>query len=109
MALRDWDKRLITPETALALTGDRGVYFTAEVAELSQFAPEGGGARQADQVQVNMRCAECRQSITLLAAADLMAPRAEGQPTTLGDLMSDILRHQVTAHDQSLSGGKGHG
>lgn len=109
MALRDWDRRLITPESALWLTGDHGVYFTAEVAELSQFAPEGG-ARQPDQVQINLRCAECRQSVTLLAAiADLMAPRVEGQPTTLGDLMSDILRHQVTAHDQSLSGGRANG
>lgn len=110
MPLRDWDSRLITPESALWLTGDRAVFFTAEVAQLSQFAPEGGGPAQPDQIQLNMRCRECGQSITLLAAErDLTAPRVAGGDTTAGDLISDILRHQVTAHNQSLSGGKAHG
>jgi len=110
MPLRDWDSRLITPESALWLTGDRAVFFTAEVARLSQFEPEGGGAAQRDQIQLNMRCRECGQSITLLAAEpDITAPRVEGGDTTAGDLISDILRHQVTAHDQSLSGGSRNG
>lgn len=106
MALRDWDRRLIAPEDALRLTGDRAVYFTAERAELAQFAPEGGGAALPDQLQINMRCGQCHQSVTMLAAEqDVTAARLEGGETTIGDLMSDVLRHQVTAHDQSLSGG----
>jgi len=110
MALADWDSRLIGPERALRLTGDLPVFFTAEVAELSQFSPEGGGQSQPDQVQLNMRCRACGQSITLLAATpDLVAPRVEGGDTTLGDLISDVLRHQVMAHDQPLSGGSRHG
>jgi len=110
MALRDWDSRLIAPERALWLTGDRCIYFTAEIANLSQFDPEGGGPPQRDQIQINMRCRACDQSITLLAAEpDLMAPRIAGGDTTAGDLISDILRHQVMAHNQPLSGGKSDG
>jgi hypothetical protein len=110
MALRDWDRRLIAPETALMLVGDVGVYFTAERAELGQFAPEGGGAGVPDQLQINLRCCQCDQSVTMLAATqDITAARIDGQPLTLGELMSDILRHQVMAHDQPLSGGKSHG
>lgn len=109
MALADWDRRLISPETALRLTGDTGVYFTAQRADLSQYEPEGGGPRQPDQLQINMRCGQCHQSITLLATAGLAEPEISGGVTTIGDLMSDVLRHQVTAHDQKLSGGSGHG
>lgn len=109
MALADWDRRLIAPETALRLTGDIGVYFTCQRADLSQFEPEGGGPRQADQIQINMRCRVDGQSITLLAVAGPAEPEVSGQETTLADLMSDILRHQVMAHDQPLSGGKSNG
>jgi hypothetical protein len=110
MALADWDRRLIAPERALWLAGDWAVYFTAEVSNLSQFAPEGGGPPQRDQIQINMRCRQCGQSITLLAAEpDLTAARVEGGDTTAGDLISDVLRHQVMAHDQPLSGGKSDG
>jgi hypothetical protein len=110
MALRDWDSRLISPESCLRLVGDVDVFFTAERADLAQFAPEGGGPVLPDQLQINMRCAACGQSITMLAAEqDVTAPAIQGGETTIGDLMSDVLRHQVTAHDQSLSGGKAHG
>lgn len=109
MPLADWDRRLIAPETALRLTGDVGVYFTCQRADLSQFEPEGGGPRQGDQIQINMRCSADGQSITLLAVAGPAEPEVSGQQTTLGDLMSDILRHQVMAHDQPLSGGAGNG
>jgi hypothetical protein len=109
MVLADWDRRLIAPETALNLTGDIGVYFTCQRADLTQYEPEGGGPRLADQIQVNMRCSACHQSITLLARAGLAEPEVSGQETSLGDLMSDILRHQVMAHDQPLSGGRHHG
>jgi hypothetical protein len=107
--LRDWDARLITPDAALWLVGDLPVYFTCQRADLAQFEPEGGGPRQADQLQINMRCGECRQSIVLLATAGAAEPEVSGAQTTHGDLMSDILRHQVMAHDQPLSGGKAHG
>jgi hypothetical protein len=103
--LRDWDARLITPETCLRLVGDLPVYFTCQRSELSQFEPESGGPRQGDQLQINMRCRACGQSIVLLARAGAAEPEVCGGDTTMGDLMSDILRHQVTAHDQKLSGG----
>ena len=107
--LREWDARLITPEAALWLVGDLGIYFTCQRAELSQFDPEGGGPRQGDQLQINMRCSACHQSIVLLATAGPAEPEVSGGETTHGDLMSDILRHQVMAHDQPLSGGQAHG
>lgn len=109
MALSDWDRRLITPEAALTLTGDVEVYFTCQRADLSQFEPEGGGPRQPGQIQINMRCSGCRQSITLLAVAGPAEPEVSGGATTIADLMSDVLRHQVMAHDQPLSGGKANG
>ena len=107
--LADWDARLIAPETALRLVGDLGVYFTCQRADLAQFEPEGGGARQADQLQINMRCGQCHQSIVLLATAGAAEPEVSGAETSIGDLISDILRHRVMAHDQPLSGGKAHG
>jgi hypothetical protein len=107
--LREWDARLITPEACLWLVGDLGVYFTCQRADLAQFEPEGGGPRQPDRLQINMRCCQCRQSIVMLATAGTAEPEVSGGQTSIGDLMSDILRHQVMAHDQPLSGGKAHG
>jgi hypothetical protein len=108
MALADWDRRLISPEAALWIVGDQPVYFTCERAELSQFEPEGGGPRRPDQLQINMRHGGgCGQSVCLLAAdPDPTAPRLQGAATTQGDLITAILRHLVTAHDQPLSGVK---
>ena len=109
MALADWDPRLITPGRALQLAGDWPVYFDAGQARLSQYEPEAGGQRLADQWQVNCRCGKDHQSITMLGRFSL---REDGAPewvefasTTVGDLLSDVLRHMVTAHDLSLSGG----
>jgi hypothetical protein len=98
MALADWDARLITPERALRLAGDWPLYATAELAALSQFEPEGGGGRAIDRWQLNLRCRKDGQSITLLERD------GASYETSLGDLLSAVLRHLVTAHDQSLSG-----
>jgi hypothetical protein len=96
MALADWDPRLISPERALRLVGDWPVYATAELAELSQFTPEGGGPAAADRLQHNLRCGHCGQSVTLLAEAPQLS-------TTTAEQMSAVLRHVVMAHDLPLS------
>lgn len=100
MGLDAWDARLITPEQALRLAGDWPVYTDWQFAKASQFEPEGGGERQQDHWQVNLRCARDGQSVALLAS-----PPGHTLTTT-GDLLSAILRHLVTAHDQPLSGAK---
>jgi hypothetical protein len=101
--LADWDARLLTPARALELAGDWPVYADLELAELSQFEPEAGGKTLADRWQVNMRCRACRQSCGQLGAwgADGYVPAA----TSIGDLLSGVLRHMVMAHDQALSAG----
>jgi hypothetical protein len=98
MALADWDARLLSPERALWMAGDWPLYATFEVAQLSQFEPEGGGDPQADQWQINLRCRKDNQSVAMLGDATSFT-------TSIGDLLSAVVRHMVTAHDQSLSGG----
>lgn len=99
----EWDRRLITPERHYALVADWPYYTSYELAELSQFDPEGGGPRQADRVQLNLRCGRCDQSMGLLPAL----PR---ERSSVGELAAGVLRHMVMAHDVALSGaGKGAG
>jgi hypothetical protein len=99
--LADWDNRLITPARALELAGDWGIFFDLELAELSQFEPEAGGKTLADRWQVNMRCGQCRQSCGQLGTVgpDGFVPA----PTSIGDLLSGVLRHTVMAHDQAVN------
>ena len=92
MALADWDPRLLSPERALWLAGDWPVYATYDLAELSQYDA------QPDQWQINLRCRKCDQSCGMLATGDL------SYQATIGDLLSGVLRHLVTAHNLSLSG-----
>src|SRR5690348_3108211 len=91
MALADWDPRLIAPEHALHLAGDWMLYATWELAELGQF--EGG----TDRWQINLRCRKDGQSVGMLGDGTSFT-------TSIGDLLSGVLRHLVTAHDLSLSG-----
>ena len=92
--LADWDPRLITPARALELAGDWPLIATAELAQLSQF--EGD---QADRWQINLRCAKDDQSVGMLGD-DMPGPPAQ---TTLGDLLSGVLRHLVMAHELPLN------
>lgn len=92
MALADWDQRLLAPGRALEMAGDWPVYATYDLAELSQFEA------QPDQWQINLRCRDCGQSCGMLATG------AVAYQTSIGDLLSGVLRHLVTAHDFSLSG-----
>ena len=94
--LADWDPRLITPARALELAGDWPLIATAELAELSQF--EGD---QPDRWQINLRCAKDDQSVGMLGD-DTPGPPAQ---TTLGDLLSGVLRHLVMAHELPLNRG----
>lgn len=105
MAELAWDPRLMTPARALELAGKHRLYATFELAELSQFEPDGYAAAQAgpdgrlpDQWQVNLRCETDNQSVGLLAT-----PR-EAFSTSIEDLLSGVLRHLVMAHGVSLSG-----
>jgi hypothetical protein len=118
MGLRDWQDKLISPQRALELTGDWPLTATYELAELSQFEGETGPQdERPDQWQINLRCSTlkgfkldnpggaaelerkaCGQSVGMLAAA------GQGFTTSIADLMSGVLRHQVTAHNLSLSG-----
>ena len=102
MALADWDPRLMTPARALALVGDWPFYGSLDVAELSQFEPEGGGPRQPNQQQMHLRCGHCHQSMWLMAGSSASGP-LQSAMTTNGDLLSAVLRHLVMAHDVSLS------
>jgi hypothetical protein len=56
-------------------------------------------------MQNNLRCGECGQSCGLIGQAE--PGRLDGVPdgfrTTLGDLLSAVLRHRVMAHDQALN------
>lgn len=96
MSLADWDRRLMTPERALRMVGDWPVYFDYGLSALSQFAPEGGGPAQADRFQVNMRCCNDAQSAAMVSDGTVAV-------TTIGDLLSAVLRHMVTAHDLPLN------
>lgn len=118
MGLREWSGRLLAPQRALELTGDWPLTATYELAELSQFEGESGPAdERPDQWQINLRCSTlkgfkldnpaasaglpavaCGQSVAMVAAA------GQAFTTSIGDLMSGILRHAVTAHNLSLSG-----
>lgn len=98
MALADWDPRLITPERALQLAGDWPVYAGMTKAELSQFGS------QPDRMQINLRCRRCHQSCGLLSVPRGGPQADDGYLTSIGDLLSGVLRHLVTAHDLSLSG-----
>jgi hypothetical protein len=96
--MASWDARLLTPGRHYALIAEWPAYVTTELAELSQFESEGGGAGQPDRWQSNLRCGRCRQSMGLLG---------DGGPafmTTMGDLTAGVLRHMVMAHDVPLSG-----
>lgn len=98
MAIADWDARLLSPARALELAGDWPVYASVEIAALSQFEPEGGGdQRIPDQWQVNLRCRKCDQSCGLLGAGQT------AYQTTIGDLLTGVLRHLVMAHDVPLN------
>jgi hypothetical protein len=101
--LADWDPRLITPARALELAGDWPLIATAERAQLSQFEPEGGGPRQPDRWQINLRCAKDDRSVFMLGD-DTPGPPMQ---STIGDLLSGVLRHLVMAHDVSLSAAEG--
>jgi hypothetical protein len=106
--LADWNDRLLSPERALRMAGDWPVWASAELAELSQFQMEGGGPGQADRWQINLRCgaerhgggAVCGQSCGMLGENTGAAPVL----TSIGDLLSGVLRHMVMAHDQPLNG-----
>ena len=100
--LADWDPRLITPARALELAGDWPLIATAEQAILSQYETEGGGPPQPDRWQINLRCAKDDQSVGMLGD-DTPGPAMQ---TTLGDLLSGVLRHLVMAHELSLSRGE---
>lgn len=93
MALADWHPKLITPDRAIRLAGDWPVYASYEHAPLSQFGD------QDDRWQINLRCRKCRQSCGLLGR-----DWGISYETSVGDLLSGVLRHLVTAHDLSLSG-----
>lgn len=97
--LADWDARLITPARALELAGDWPLIATAELAALSQYE---GDMSQADRWQINLRCAKDDQSVAMLGD-DTPGPP---QQTTLGDLLSGVLRHLVMAHELSLNRGE---
>jgi hypothetical protein len=101
MPLADWDARLMSPARALELAGDWPVFFDLELAELSQFEPEAGSGTLADRWQVNMRCARCRQSCGQLGA--VQAAGFAPARTSIGDLLSGVLRHMVMAHDQAVN------
>jgi hypothetical protein len=99
----NWDRRLITPQRHYELVAEWPYYTSYELAELSQFEPEGGGGGQADRVQLNLRCGRCDQSMGLL-------PSLPGERSNVGELAAGVLRHMVMAHDVALSGlGKGAG
>ena len=102
--LADWDARLIEPERALYMAGDWPVYYTFARSSLAQFEQE-------DRAQIYQRCGRCHQSITALATTTEVPVMRElkGPQTTPADQLSDVLRHMVTAHDWSLSGGIQHG
>lgn len=113
--LSDWNAALLSPERALRLAGDWPTYATAELAELSQFQMEGGGPGQRDRYQINMRCGApsfghpermCEQSCGLLAE---IAPGAPPVLTSIGDLLSGVLRHMVMTHDVPLNGAQSDG
>jgi hypothetical protein len=102
MALADWDARLISPERALRLAGDWPLYASCEKAQLSEFGS------QPDQWQVNLRCDKDHQSMGLLGTVKLRTDNTLAsvyyESTSIGDLLSGVLRHLVTAHDIPLSG-----
>lgn len=91
MGLADWDPRLLSPEKALRLAGDWPLYATDELAELAQFGS------QPDRWQINLRCRKDGQSVALLGDGT-------SHTTTVGDLLSAVMRHMVMAHDVPLSG-----
>lgn len=95
--LADWDARLITPARALELAGDWPLITTAELAQLS--TQQDGGT---DRWQINLRCAKDDQSVAMLGD-DTPGPPAQ---TTLGDLLSGVLRHLVMAHELPLNRGE---
>jgi hypothetical protein len=108
--LADWNDRLLSPERALRMAGDWPVWAAAELAELSQFQMEGGGPGQSDRRQINLRCGAerhgggrmCGQSCGLLGEDN--GPGTAIVLTSVGDLLSGVLRHMVMAHDQPLNG-----
>jgi hypothetical protein len=93
-----WDDRLLPAGRAMELAGAWRWYPTFELSELSQFETEGGGAGQADRWQVNLRCAQCHQSVAELG------PGNESVTTGTAELLAGVLRHLVMAHDIALSG-----
>ena len=97
----------MSPARALELAGDWPLYADLELAELSQFEPEGGGDRLPDQWQINLRCRVCDQSCGLLARAVVIGDAGEGRETvyqtTIAELLSGVLRHKVMAHGQALN------
>ena len=98
--LADWDARLLSPERALRLAGDWPLYATFEISLLSDYGD------QPDQWQINLRCRKCQQSCGLLAnGSGTSSTVITAAETSIGDLLSGVLRHLVTAHDLSLSGG----
>jgi hypothetical protein len=114
----NWNDRLLPAERALDLAGDWPLTATYELSELSQFEGESGPAdERPDQWQINLRCATlrrmklddpgqwatlpvepCGQSVAMLAAA------GQSFTTSISDLLAAVVRHQVTAHNLSLSG-----
>jgi hypothetical protein len=107
VSLRQWDARLITPSRALELVGDLGVYASQEWADHAQYEPEGGGPAAPGRWQINLRCQECGQSCAMLAQGrpgELVGVAdTDAFTTSLGDLLSAVLRHRVMAHDLPLN------
>lgn len=95
--MSSWDSRLITPDRQYSLVAEWPYYTTFELAELSQFEPEAGGERRPDQLQLNLRCGRCDQSMGVL-------PQSRAGMAQVGDLAAGVLRHMVMAHDVPLSG-----
>lgn len=98
MALADWDARLLSPGRALELAGDWPLYATYELADLAQYGD------QPAWWQINLRCRKDGQSVGLLARGQSEGVALYAESTSIGDLLSGVVRHMVTAHDLALSG-----
>jgi len=83
-----WDDRLISRERAYAIVADWPLY-----------PQERAG-------QVFLDCQACGRAVTRLIGAE---HHGTGYLMTPDGIMSAVLRHAVTYHDQSLSGGSGGG
>lgn len=94
--LKDWNPDLITPETAIRIVGDVVVRV---------------GYRHPNDVtwMVVMECDQCHRSIMDLATS-VQQSEPEGEiresswPYTVEGILTAVLRHRVTHHEEVLSG-----